>query len=99
MKRRLENTQVPKPLPYVVSKALTTKGMLLNLKTGTYFQVNRTGLYIWQCCDGRSDLSAIVAKTARRFKKPVERVEGHVDEFVRLLKQRKLLELRRGKAK
>ncbi len=75
----------------VVSKVVGGKAFLLNLETGDYFEVNSTGLAVWNLCDGRRTIEEIVLRIAQNGSPSLEGARQHVCDFVKLLKRYKLI--------
>lgn len=84
----------PRRRDHVVWKVLEGKGILLNLETGAYFEVNPVGLAIWEGCDGRTTTTRLASTVAMRFRAPLPKVSRDLSEFLMTLRRRKLVELR-----
>jgi hypothetical protein len=80
-------------LEHVVWKVIDGKGILLNLESGAYFEVNPVGLSIWQRCDGKTPFERLAQSVAAEFHGKPTRVRKDVTSFVSGLKRRKLLEV------
>lgn len=91
--RKRDGNGYPKRLDHVVWKALEGRGILLNLETGTYFEVGPVGLSIWQKCDGKKSSGAIVQSVAREFGADLERAHRDFLVFAAELKRRELLKV------
>lgn len=79
--RRRTSASRPARREEVVWRGTAGKGLLLDLKSGAYFELNAAGLAIWKGCDGTTPVERIARGIDRR----------EVRSFLRLLKQRKLL--------
>ncbi len=53
--------------PDVPSRAIAGKGILVDLESGYYFSLNRTGQVIWELFDGDRTLGDIARELATRF--------------------------------
>ncbi len=69
----------------VVSQRLGEEAILLNLKTGVYWGLNRTGTDIWQEIESHGEVQRILATFRRRYDASVV---GPVRELlIRLLEE------------
>ena len=84
----------PNRRKHVVWKVIQKRGMLLNLESGEYFETGPVGLTVWELCDGRRTLDAVVESVARRFATLPQRVARDVGSFVSELKRRDLIEMK-----
>ena len=66
-------------------------GILLDLKTGDYFEVDEIALAIWKMLDGKTSTATIASKLAKNYAAPLKTVEKDVGSFVAELKKRKLI--------
>jgi len=76
---------IPKRNENVSWKEFGTDGILLNLVTGDYFDVNETGLLIWDQADGRKTVNGIAEEVAARFAVRTEDLARDVIEFLQEL--------------
>lgn len=53
--------------PDVPSRAVDGKGILVDLESGYYFSLNRTGQFIWEQFDGEKSLHDIVLLMVKHF--------------------------------
>ncbi len=51
----------------VPSRAVEGKGILVDLESGYYFSLNRTGQFIWEHLDGVKELQEIVLLMVEQF--------------------------------
>jgi hypothetical protein len=77
--------------PDVRLKRLGSTGILLNLRTGDFFELDARAVAVWRRIDGKSTVSEMAAMLARQFKAPVSVVRKDVEEFVKLLARRRLV--------
>jgi hypothetical protein len=84
----------PKRLDHVVWKVIDGKGILLNLESSAYFEVNPVGLSIWQWCDGTKTTGQIAGQIACGFDANPKRAEKDLGDFISDLKRRKLVEMK-----
>lgn len=70
--------------PDVVLREEDEEGALLfNPDTNQVLVLNPTGLFVWKHCDGRHDLSSILAAIKEAFEEvPEAEVEAEVKDFV-----------------
>jgi hypothetical protein len=72
-------------------------GILLDLKTGDYFELDEVALAIWKMLDGKTSLAQVADKLARTYAAPrPEVVERDIIRFVSELRRRKLVEAAPG---
>lgn len=82
----------PRRLDNVVWKDISGKGILLDLRDGVYFEVGAVGLEIWKRCDGKSNVGQIAGVISRQFEADPEEVSRDVEQFVRRLERRRMVE-------
>lgn len=83
----MEKGQVPRfrPSPDVVSSRVGDSGVLVHLKTNRIFELNSTGVRIWELLGEGRDLADIEAALQREFQADAGRLAGDVRELVRQL--------------
>jgi coenzyme PQQ biosynthesis protein PqqD len=84
-----------RPSKHVKWKQTGKTGILLDLKTGDYFEVDEVALAIWKMLDGKRSVEQITGKLARLYNAPQSTLEKDVKNFVGELKKRKLIETRK----
>ena len=84
-------SRAPRRAKHAICKEVAGKGILLNLKSGAYFEMNRAALSIWQACDGKKTLEQISQQIARRHRIPPDRAAKDVRSFVGQLKRREAI--------
>ena len=89
--RKPNGNQYLKRLDHVVWKVMESRGILLNLENGAYFEIGPVGLSIWHQCDGRRSSQAIVQSVAQEFRADVQRVRRDFTAFVAELRRRELV--------
>ena len=82
----------PKKRPDIKWKRIGKAGILLDLRTGNYFELDEIALAIWRMLDGKLSLAEVVDKLARAYESPRKTVERDVVAFVSELRKRKLIE-------
>ena len=85
--------QFVRRMDHVVWKVIEGKGILLNLESGAYYEVDPVGLAIWERCDGRRTLEDIAKTIAGEFRASSERVISDSTEFILELRRRKIAEV------
>ena len=80
-------------MDHVVWKEIEGKGILLNLETGSYFEVDPVGLEIWQRCDGKTTCVKIVETIAELFDANPDRVNRDLKDFIGEMKRLKIAEV------
>ena len=68
-------------------------GVLLNLETLFYYNLNRTGVALWQEIDrsNSATLKALIESTCRRFDVPEDGARRDIVEFIERLKEFKMV--------
>ncbi len=74
-------------------KRLGRTGILLNVRTGDFFELDATALAIWQQLDGKTDVATVARRLARRFDARIGDVEPDVRRFVSMLRRRGLIDV------
>lgn len=74
-------------------KRLGRTGILLNVRTGDFFELDATALAIWQQLDGRTDVGTVARRLARKFGTRIGVVEPDVRRFVSMLHRRGLIDV------
>ena len=74
-----------------VWKDLKEEGIILNLNSGYYFNINETGVFIWKLLDGRKSLRDIALKLSVRYKIPKKVALKDVALFTKSLYSKKLI--------
>jgi hypothetical protein len=90
---------IPKKNPSVKWKRTGATGILLNLVTGEYFEVDETALAIWNLIDGKTSAEGMAVKLARSYAAPPERVQKDVVRFLSELGKRNLVETTRPRSR
>jgi hypothetical protein len=87
---------VPRPNPDVQGTTLDGETVLLDLRTGRYYTLNRVGSAIWESCTGTQSLQAIHVALCGRFDAPPERIADDLFALVTHLSHEGLLIIERG---
>lgn len=72
--------------------------VVLDRHLGKVHQLNRTASYVWQRCDGRTEVREIVASLARSYGVEPRDVEGDVQDVIARFEQLRLVEPQVGGA-
>lgn len=59
----------------------------------TYIELDELGVFVWQRCDGATDIQAIAGDMSARFGERAEPVLGRLVQFVRILVNNRLITL------
>ena len=75
-----------------VFRALETGGVILNVESGDYFELNATGRFLWEQVQSGSDLDALAVALAEHY--GIDQLSAQVDvgTFVEDLRKRHLIE-------
>jgi hypothetical protein len=57
------------------------------------FELDATGVFVWEMCDGSTSLAEIVQSLAEKLEVDVERAESATMQFMHTLASRRLIEL------
>jgi Coenzyme PQQ synthesis protein D (PqqD) len=66
--------------------------LILNRQDGRLHQLNPTASFIWDCCDGNSNLADIVGRLARAYEVDPNTARKDVEEVISNLRSSNLLE-------
>lgn len=77
----------------VVGADVADDAILLDIDSGYFFQLNRTGAKIWAFVEAPQTMGALRAHMAARYKVDVEECRRDVTEFVADLIERGVLEV------
>ncbi|MBV9079837.1 MAG: PqqD family protein [Elusimicrobia bacterium] len=77
--------------PDVVWRQIDEYGVLLNVTTGDYCEVNELGLFVWRQLDDELSLDEIARRVAAAFESAPADVASDVEEFARGLEKRRML--------
>jgi coenzyme PQQ biosynthesis protein PqqD len=83
----------PRKMPHIKWKRIGQAGILLNLKTGDYFELDEVALAIWKMLDGKTSLANVAGRLTQSYAASKKVVEGDVIRFVSELRKRKLIEI------
>lgn len=92
-RRRALEGRYPKRRDDVIWKEVASAGILLDLRSGAYFEADAVGLAIWKECDGRKPLEAIGRSVVRRFGAAPRRALPDTADFVSALERQGLVDL------
>ena len=65
--RYLSSESFVKRQDRIVLKELEDEGMILNLRNGHYFTLDKLGLFIWKSLDGKKNLEQIAQRIVSRY--------------------------------
>jgi len=90
----------PKRRSYLNYRTIEGETVILNRKEGRLHQLNPTASFIWDCCDGNSNLAEIVDRLAGTYEVDSSTARKDVEEVLSNLRSSNLLEgLERSKDK
>lgn len=85
-------THLPKPNPHVIATAFDNgEGVLIDLQNKRYYQLNETGLLIWQELEAGHPRAQVVAALMAAYEVAADRAEASVQRLVNDLQQLELL--------
>ncbi len=82
----------PKKMPEIKWKQIGKAGILLDLRTGDYFELDQIALDIWKTLDGRTPLTEVARKLAKTYATSQKTIEKDIIRFVSELRKRKLID-------
>ena len=77
----------------VPSKEVEGELLLLNIKDGNYFGMNKSGMVIWKMLDGTKRIDDVSRALSRKFKVSLAGATKDVDVFLKELRRAGLIEL------
>ncbi len=88
-----------KKKPVVVRECLSTDkkqewGVVVNLRTGIYYPINKTAHEIWHSINGKRTVGAIAVKIARKYGVKKTKAAGDVGNYILLLERAGLIRWR-----
>jgi hypothetical protein len=98
------DTRVGEPVPKRRSdlnyKTIDGETLILNREEGRLYQLNPTASFIWDCCDGNSNIADITDRLAGAYEVDSSTARNDVEEVLSNLRSSNLLEgLERSKDK
>jgi len=75
----------------VVFREIDGEAVLLNLRTGKYFGLDKVGTVIWGLLASRQTVRAVLEGLTERYDAPRERLETDLRRFLELLRDRELI--------
>ncbi len=82
---------IPAKHAHVKWKKTGTTGVLLNLTTGEYYELDGPAIAIWKAIDGRTPVERIIKKLATAYGAPPKAVARDVVAFLATLQKRTLV--------
>ena len=73
---------IPKRAENIQWREFGTDGILLDLTSGDYFEINEVGLMIWTLVDGQKTIAEIIEALARYFDAEVADLVEETREFL-----------------
>lgn len=94
LKTRFSSQSFVKKQDHIVLKEIENEGILLNLKNGHYFVINKIGILIWKLLNGKKSLDEISQRILRRYQGSKTAVLADLTAFVKTLYKQKLVILK-----
>ena len=89
--QEIQLTHIPKRNENITWKEFVTDSILLDLRSGDFFDVNDVGLMIWKQIDGQQTVKEIITKLAASFDTADEEIASDVNEFLKELVDKGLI--------
>ena len=83
---------VPKRRSDLNYRTIDGETLILNREEGRLHQLNPTASFIWDCCDGNSDIAEIIDRLAAAYEVDSSTARKDVEEILSNLRSSKLLE-------
>lgn len=77
--------------PAVVSEVIDGEAIIMNLKSGNYFSIQRTGAAVWEWVNDGHPFEAVVELAQNRFSGEANEIEEALDEFLQTLLEHELI--------
>jgi hypothetical protein len=85
-------SQNPKRRSDLNYRTIEGETVILNRKDGRLHQLNVTASFIWDCCDGNSNIAEIVDRLASTYEVDASTARKDVEEVISNLRHSNLLE-------
>ena len=79
---QLRREDLPRPSPDVVGRRLERAGVLVHLPTNRIFELNETGIRIWELLADRQDAASVVGQLVEEFDVDAERAARELDDVL-----------------
>lgn len=79
------------PNPNLIHDTIEGEVILLNLDTGTYYQVRGTGVWVWDLLVAGVPLPEIATRLRVRYPNDAEAIESGLEKFVKELEQEEII--------
>jgi len=79
-------------------KEVEGEGIILDLKTGDYFELDEIGLWIWKQLDGKKSVSAIAEKMSEEYQVDKRNALADLTDFIGALQKAALVQMAAGKS-
>lgn len=80
-----------RPVPSATFREMDQGGVLLDVQTGAYFELNESGRVLWQAIVSGSDRQSLIDTLCERYDIPAEEAAAYVASFLDDLGARSLL--------
>jgi hypothetical protein len=85
-------TATPIPHDHIVSTEFEGgEGVLVDLNSKQYYQLNETAMLVWRCLENRRSLEAIITEMTTIYDVPPEQAALQIEKVVEDLQARKLV--------
>jgi hypothetical protein len=81
-----------RPSPAAVFRPLETGGVILNVESGAYFELNSSGCFLWEQVQAGADQDSIATAVAERYDIDLATARADVADFLGDLRERQLVE-------
>lgn len=89
------NGDAPVPHEHIVATDFDGgEGVLVDLNTKRYYQLNETAMLVWRCLERRRTFSEIVGEMTKVYDVTAEHAAASVEKLVDNLQSRKLVRAR-----
>jgi hypothetical protein len=85
-------TATPIPHDHIVSTEFEGgEGVLVDLNSKQYYQLNETAMLVWRCLENGRSLEAIVTEMTNTYDVPPEQAASKIEEVVEVFQSRNLV--------
>jgi len=85
-------TATPTPHDHIVSTEFEGgEGVLVDLNSKQYYQLNETAMLVWRCLENGQSLEAIVSEMTTIYDVPAEQAASKIEQIVQDFQSRNLI--------
>lgn len=81
----------PQRAELVPWREMKEMGLILDVNSGDYFEINETALLIWKKLDGRNSIGSISAMLEKTYDVTKNEALSHIKQFLNIMAKAKLI--------